>query len=484
MAGSKLGEAFVEFGFNVKDDGLQKIHSGINNTLKSVNKFKLALGGTAVATVKFLNDTAMSVAQLEKSAKNTGLALEQLEKWQQVGRQIDITLNKEAITNSIASLQKNLDEIKFGRGDISSFQILGIDIGGKDAFQVLEELRSKVQGLSNTEIRNIVERTGLDSSFVSLLKTSAQEFEALNRQIRLTLSQREEISKYGKNLETFKLNIIAIKSQVVSGLAPILNSILKPLNSFLSSNFFKYIGQVLYNTGKAISMAISGVIKVASFGLNKIFDTIKQITGLEGGFVALGVIMAKVFSPVSLVLGTILLIIDDIMVWLEGGESAFGDFYDSIAKLVDKISPVIDKVKELKEALFSDEPQATGESNALFVGKKALSKGITGAGIGAGVGSVVPAFGTGFGALIGGMIGVMQGLVEAGKQIENNSSRQDIATMKSLLESGGVNPSQRSSVNNNVVQNNTFNITSNKPEETGDSVNTILTNKFENSIVY
>lgn len=485
----KLAELFIALGVKVDDKELRGVEGKINNVKKSALAMKVGLAAAVYGLNRLINGAIRSNAEFERFTKTTGLAIEKLQEWQEAGQKIDITLDKNSIANSIAGLQKNLDEIKFGRGDISTFQILGINIGGKDAFGVLEELRDKLQGLDSTSARNLIERTGLDASFLSLLRVSRQEFESLGKQFRLMANQRQGILNLGKSIKQLQLNFTALKNQLASALTPALTQFIQRINNFYSKNgkeIIKIIG-VMGNAFSKVSQVIVGASKIIISILNGIYEGVKSILGMENAILLFGVVLAKIFSPAifkpfNLAMVGLLLILEDISGWFEGKESLFGFLYEGIAKLVKTMQPLIDKVMELKKALSlesnvvnpNDAPEEVASKKIKGALGSLLSGGLKGATVGAGIGTVVPGLGTLAGAGSGFVAGA---LTEFFKDAMQNS-KQDIINRAKYLE-----------------QKNNFSITINSenPKAVGDEIMNnegfqkslnAIGSQFENSTIY
>lgn len=502
MITRKIGEFFAELGFNVKDGELKKFNTGIGSFLKKTALLQGAVIASGVAMSRMTNNVAQGVAQLEKFAQNTGLAIDQLEKWQEAGQKIDITLNKENITSSIASLQKNLDEIKFGRGDIGAFQILGIEIGNKDAFQVLEDIRNRIQGLDRTEVRNLVEKMGLDASFVQLLKTSRSEFERLGEQTRLSSSQRGGLLQFGRQVKTLELNLLALKNQIASALAPSLTKFYSSLNKFIKDNSkniiqgFKVIASVISIASRTIYNAVKQVVSIFKTTLN----TLQDLLGMKTGLIVFGAVLARlflplkaIFTPAKIFFALLVAILDDIITWKEGGDSLFGGLYDWIADLIDKMKPLYDWIVKIKKEWFggdvltgevkggatANEPKETTLTDKLaFAGKNALKWGVGGAA----VGSVIPGVGTIFAGLTSALAGFLQGFTTAMSQDVNYKDIQQGFINKAYLDKGLMPPQTNNKTD--VVNNMSFNIKSDKPNEVANEVYNVLTSELKSTIVY
>lgn len=501
MMTRKIGEFFAELGFNVKDGELKKFNTGIGSFLKKTALLQAAVISSGVAMSKMTNSVAQGVAQLEKFAQNTGLVIDQLEKWQEAGQKIDITLNKESITNSIASLQKNLDEIKFGRGDIGAFQFLGIEIGNKDAFQVLEEIRDRIQGLNRTEVRNLIEKMGLDASFVQLLKTSRNEFEKLGEQTRLSSSQKSGLLQFGRQVKTLELNLLALKNQIASALAPSLTKFYNAFNKFVKDNSkniiqgFKTIAYVVSIASRAIYNAVSQVANTFKTTLNILQD----LLGAKAGLVVFGTVLAglflplkAIFTPAKIFFALLIAILDDIATWKQGGDSLFGDLYKSISDLVDKMKPLYDwivKIKkewhgggllggEVKDGATANQPQTTLLDKLSFAGKNALAWGLGGAA----VGSVIPGVGTVAGGFLSALGGFLQGFTTAMSQDAVYKDIHQGFINQAYLDKGLTPPQTHNKTD--VVNNMSFNIKTDQPNEVANEVYNVLTSELKSTTVF
>jgi hypothetical protein len=464
----KLSDFFVELGINAKETGLQNVNDKIGSFLKKAGLLQISAVGLGGALSKMTQGVAMQSAELEKFTKNTGLAVEELQRWQEAGQKIDITLNPETITKGIANLQKNLDEIKFGRGDIGAFQILGIEIQGKDAFQVLEDLRSAVAGMSSTEVRNLINRTGLDENFVSLLKVSKDEFSKLAQQVRLTSEQRGGLIDFGKNTKMLKLNLNALQNQIGANLAPTLSKFFISLNRFLQENMqpiiagFKIFTDVVFKFSEVLYNGFSISFNAIS-GITSLFQ---DLLGKQAGLIAFSLIIAKMFlplqailRPINLAIGGIALLLDDIQTWKMGDDSFLGDFYNWVVKIYDKLVALkntifgSDKNTEINQNTESN--QAKTSSDILKeAGKQALKFGA----VGAVAGNVIPGVGT----FAGGVGGAVYGFIDALRS--NAPEIQSLQSISPLTSSASPTP-QVVNITINRNDNSQMNFTSNEDAE-------------------
>lgn len=146
------------------------------------------------------------------------------------------------------------------------------------------------------------------------------------------ISQKElkQADLYKREMSKTGLALDSIKTKIALNLAPALTNLIAGFRNWLTINkeliangitkLIKFIGmviQVIVNSIKFIDKIVSGTI------------------GWKNALIALGVAWAVfkralLLSPIGMVIGLItglLLLIDDLMVYMEGGESLFGEYW-------------------------------------------------------------------------------------------------------------------------------------------------------------
>jgi hypothetical protein len=186
---------------------------------------------------------------------------------------------------------------------------------------------------------------------------------------------------------------------------------------------------------------------------------------MKAGLIVFGAVLARmflplkaIFTPVKIFFASLILLLDDIMTWKEGGDSLFGDLYDWILKLVDKMKPLYDWIIKIKKEWFGgdlsggaslNQPQETTLTDTLaFAGKNALKWGIGGAV----AGSVLF------------------------KDIREGFTNQ------AYLDKGLTPPQANNKTD--IVNNMSFNIKSTEPKEVANEVYSVLTGELKSTIVY
>ncbi|WP_086956365.1 hypothetical protein, partial [Xenorhabdus innexi] len=170
------------------------------------------------------------------------------------------------------------------------------------------------------------------------------------------LAQADE---YQESMKKTGLMIESIKTKIALNLVPSLTAIVKKFNDWIASNkelitkgltgVIKAGGkviQVITNSIRAVDKVISGTIgwKNALLVLAGVLAIVKR-----------GMLMAFITNPVTWVIAAIagvLLLLDDLMVYLDGGNSLFGDFWGACIKWIKDVKSWWDSLSgEMKTSI-------------------------------------------------------------------------------------------------------------------------------------
>jgi hypothetical protein len=269
-----IGELFVTLG--VKGQGL--------GTLKDVAKTFANLPVDAAAAIAGMAGISLELGKMAEEAMHTavafqmfsnqtGLSWQQLQRWQIVAEQANVSA--ESVATSISTLERNLAEIRLGRGNIAPFQMLGIS-PQQNAFAVLEQLRKRIQGLNPATATNMITQMGLSPDMINVLKLTDQQFEAFANHVH-GLNERQE-------------------------------------QDFLKSKL------AIVQLGQAFRYTMFGILSDFS-------EAIQKSTQFKGVLIALGLVAAAAaiyFFPLTAAVLGLILVLDDLAVYFTGGKSLTG----------------------------------------------------------------------------------------------------------------------------------------------------------------
>jgi hypothetical protein len=271
----------------------------------------------------------------------------------------------EAMSSSLAGLSKVAGDAArdLGKGK-KAFEELGIsvkDASGnvKTADVLFNELRESFArlGTDKSTQKSIIAALGLDSSTLQLLNATSDEVGKLVDQARalgiVTTEQAEAAAAFQDSLGIAKFAVSALTQQIAISLAPATQRITDGFVEFLTANQdlikggLKWLGEVIQATaGFFVRMT------PIALGLAAAFVVAQLATG------GLATVMGIVLSPVVLITAAIvalLLIVDDLLTALNGGQSVIADFFMEFFgwDIVPVLQGIVDAFKTMFSALLA-----------------------------------------------------------------------------------------------------------------------------------
>jgi hypothetical protein len=334
----KVGELCLEINakgdISLIDTATKKMKSAFGAS-KQLKAGIMAFAASMYALNKVSTDMAV---MLKNFAVSTGLSTEELQKWTYAAEQNDIAT--EELIGSIKALEMNRAKIMKGEGNISPYQLLGLD-PRQDPFELLEQLQERLQGLDPALAREQVGQLGLSENMLNLLKQGNLELYSLKSEFILTKKETADLLSLNKAWK----DLFFIIRQITAKLAA-MN--VKP---------FLEIVKVLKNVGEFL-------YKIAS-GLS---DMVQQSQTLKAVLIGVGAVALIAFAPMTAAITAILLVLEDLAVYFSGsGNSVFGLIVEGFKNINENIDKSVSKWKYLGKAI-SEPMQAIGDLVGQIVG--------------------------------------------------------------------------------------------------------------------
>ena len=188
-------------------------------------------------------------------------------------------------------------------------------------------------------------------STIADIETLIEEEKLLTK---VTKDQLEQSKKYNDSVEQLGKRYQSLKVELAFGFLPTMQRMIDAVDGFLASN-----KDLIVN---GITTLLNVMSKTVGIFVNffRFLDLLIERT--VGWEFALGVLAAAllwvnramlltfVTNPIFWVvaaIGVLLLLIDDFMTYLDGGESQFGDFWGSMLEWIEEIKPALQSVWDL-----------------------------------------------------------------------------------------------------------------------------------------
>lgn len=303
----KLGEFVIDL---VVDSATGEL--SVKDLVRGFGELEVATLGeigaltTIVTKLAGVAQAAMATAAvLSIFTTTTGLSAQELQHWQIVAQQANVSA--EAVASTVESLTANLAAIRLGQGNIAPFQALGLDPSGKNAFAVLDELRERIKGLSAPVASNILRQMGIDPAMLAILRLTNAEFSKLAKAAHgMTPQQEAAFLRMKEAMTKFQLGA-----------------------ADLGRNIAVYL------------------VEPTVRWLDIITKSAQYLAPFVNDLKMLGTVLAVIYAPFL----ALLLILDDIVTYFRGGNSVTGEAVKAFKKMVDEIENVIDSHPTLKKFL-------------------------------------------------------------------------------------------------------------------------------------
>lgn len=377
-------EIVTKFSFLGSLKPQQSFNANLSTSIKIMGAFAAASKVAAIGAFAWADSMFGPIDEMGNLAKETKNTTEALQQWNYAAEQNNSSA--EAVTASMRELTLRTGEYaKFGGGSAKeAFEKLGLsaknaDGSIKNSSDLMLDLADSIQGMAEGEQLSILDKMGIDKSMLQTMRLTREELTALqedaNKWGLVSQEDADAVVAYGGAMADLKFGLTAVQSTVAVGFAPMMTDLVKGFANVLKANKdwivdgLKWLGNVIVSVSGFVSrmypflIAIAvgmGIAKLATFGFAKA--------------------LAVVFSPVVLITAAIvavLLIIDDLIVAFQGGQSVIADFFQeffgvdilpALQSIVDVFIQFVGWVEDAMDPLLGFFKNIFGAIGALFRG--------------------------------------------------------------------------------------------------------------------
>lgn len=177
-----------------------------------------------------------------------------------------------------------------------------------------------------------------------LYKSNSSLFKITKEQVEMSKKYEDGMGRLGKIIESVKI-------KVAFGFLPTMLEMVDTFNEFLDAN-----KDLIANGITKLLEVVSKLSQVINNTVRFIVKIIEATIGWKGALIVLigvfvwlkrAMLLAFVASPIFWVIaavGALMLLIDDFMTYLDGGESQLGDFWGSMLEWIEEIKPALQSV--------------------------------------------------------------------------------------------------------------------------------------------
>lgn len=260
-----------------------------------------------------------------------------------------ISLGLKVDNSDISKAEKfgdSLDDIKDGADGAESSLIRAYD--ATDGFVSAIEGALGVLGFF----------TGVMGTAFAFFHGTIMELEDLIKEEKLlfdvTKEQLGQQKKYVESVETLGKRFNSLKVELAFGFLPTLQRMITGLDNWLAAN-----KDLIVNGITTLLNAIGSVFRVISNFIRFVDMIVERTIGWKAALYVLGAALLWVnramligfaTNPVFWIIaaiGVLLILIDDFMTYLDGGESEFGEYWGAMLEGIEAVSPALQKIWDL-----------------------------------------------------------------------------------------------------------------------------------------
>jgi len=329
-----VNELITKFGFIGNLAPQETFNANLKASIGLLAAMGAAIAGSAAGIAGWVASVSDTVDPMVQFSRETGVAIETI---QTLGYAASVNGSSvDALQSSLAEMTKRVGEfVSTGEGEAKDVAgRLGLkfrDLNGhvKSSDVIFRDLADKLHGMSQAEKFSVLDKMGIDRSMVQLLSMTGEEISSLQHQAEalgiVTQEQADQFAAYNDSLTTLGKGFEGIKFQVAVGFVPVLKELIDGFTNFLIVNKdlikdgLSHLGEIIFSVMGMIRRLMP-IVAVATAGF----------IAWKIAAIGLRTVLATVFSPVVLITAAIvaiILVIDDLLTAMEGGQSVIADFF-------------------------------------------------------------------------------------------------------------------------------------------------------------
>ncbi|HII3734637.1 TPA: hypothetical protein ACY369_002118 [Pasteurella multocida] len=345
-----LNELLIKIGVKTDEKDLNKLKEAGSLLEKlpiAAGLIGAAFTGAVAGLTAFANAQLTALDDIHQLSKVTGEAVDKI---YQLGKVAEVNgSSSEAAQSSIKGLSKAIGEAATGVGrGAKAFEDYGLsakDAEGnvKDSLTVMGELSDKMQSMSEQEQIAMLSKLGIDESMIQTLRKNKDELLADMSEInKLTLGvatkeNAQTAADFKDALTTFFQMIKAVNETIVLRFAPAIERMIMAFKDWFVVN-----NDLIKKGLNILGDSLAWIIDFFTRTIGIIDGLISNTIGWESAIYVLGaaflwlsrrIIIAFATNPLGLLMMAItgvILLIDDFLTYLRGGESAFAEFWQPL----------------------------------------------------------------------------------------------------------------------------------------------------------
>jgi hypothetical protein len=331
----KVGELFVQLGIKADTPAAKEFQSVLRGATLQAAGLITALVGVSLEIRDMVQETLGAAVAFQKFENTSGLSAEKLQQWHNMAERANVST--ESVTGAVLALQKNMADIRLGGGNLRPFQLLGIS-PGDDPFEILEQVRSRIQGMDRPMAVNIMQQMGINPEMINLLGLTADQLKRLASP-EMILSEKNigKLLQANRALKELRIELLAFTRMFIADISPAI----------------KQFATFATNLGNGVHELIVWLEK---------FPDAMRLVGLSI------LTVLAIMNPWLAALGAALMLLEDYYIYTKGGKSVIGVFLNKDKEGKTEASKFIDnRADKWIDELGGKPKPVVQQSNKIYI---------------------------------------------------------------------------------------------------------------------
>lgn len=351
----------------------------------------LALAGATAAIGAWAVSLAASVDAGGKFADSIGESYEDLQEFEFAAQRAGGSA--EALRGDLRKLTDDMSSPIPGEFN-QELMLLGINTRNasgemKTATEVLTDLAGKFEGMSAQRASQFGARLGLSEDTIMLLQQGADGIAQLRAEARdlggiLPNDARIVAAEFNDQLTNIQFSLSGIARQAGVAVLPALTEVVQAANAFIAANRqiiqsgleafvngtvqgFRQFGDLVGSIAGAIGDLL-GPMGGLLGNLDATDAIATAVTAALAGIVAVVTVLSVKFITVGLAIAAVVVALQDLIMYFQGGDSAVGRFLDNLEQRFPAVFGAVREFLTSMGGIFSDWAEGAGESISSVIG--------------------------------------------------------------------------------------------------------------------
>lgn len=263
-----IGQLFMMLGFKTDMKTVNDFIQSMGDMNIEALLAAIGVGATALAMIRLGTAAADSANEVRNFEIQTGLSGKEMQQWGNYAETVGV--KAEDLVGSLKGLQKAITAIRLGRGDVTPFQMLGVDPTGKPLYEVVDEIGQAMKGLEPAVQSQILAMMGMSDAMMNLyrsgklLKDSAKDMPFLDDAAVDKLTRlRDVFVSVGQSAKFMLFSLVSFFAPAFELIGHLAKVILDISRAMYSLDFSKLM-EILKPIGDTIKFIIDNIDRLGS----------------------------------------------------------------------------------------------------------------------------------------------------------------------------------------------------------------------------